>query len=227
MEQMKQELENRIAIYALISRLMLVEVDEIFLKQIESDTDLIALFPNYKKWDKRKELSMAKLITEHYNVDFTNLFLMHLVPYESFYRRDDQMIESGGDNPVLELYNELDFRVELDKARVISADHIGVELEFMYMLCMALQKALEAEDMEGICELLQVQRAFLKDHLLEWAPLFLINAKRESRSPLYHDGAELTLEFLLSDFEYVTTLLETHCQSAAIETNENTEATSN
>ena len=217
MEQMKQELENRIAIYALISRLMLVEVDETFLKQIESDEDLLALFPNYKSWDKRKEQSMAELITEQYNVDFTNLFLMHLVPYESFYRRDDQMIESGGDNPVLELYNELDFRVELDKARVISADHIGVELEFMYMLCMALQKALEAEDMEGICELLQVQRAFLKDHLLEWAPLFLINAKRESRTPLYHDGAELTLEFLLSDFEYITTQLETHCQTEAVE----------
>jgi len=217
MEQMKQELENRIAIYALISRLMLVEVDETFLKQIESDEALLALFPNYIIWEKRKEQTMAELITEHYNVDFTNLFLMHLVPYESFYRRDDQMIESGGDNPVLELYNELDFRVELDKARVISADHIGVELEFMYMLCMALQKALDADDMEGICELLQVQRAFLKDHLLEWAPLFLINAKRESRTPLYHDGAELTLEFLLSDFEYVTTLLETHCQSAAIE----------
>ena len=220
MEQMKQELENRIAIYALISRLMLVEVDETFLKQIESDADLLALFPNYKSWDKRKELSMAELTTEHYNVDFTNLFLMHLVPYESFYRRDDQMIESGGDNPVLELYNELDFRVELDKARIISADHIGVELEFMYMLCMALQKAVEADDMEGICELLQVQRAFLKDHLLEWTPLFLINAKRESRTPLYHDGAELTLEFLLSDFEYVTTQLETHCQDAAIQSSE-------
>ena len=226
MEQMKQELENRIAIYALISRLMLVEVDETFLKQIESDEDLLALFPNYKSWEKRKELTTQDLITEHYNVDFTNLFLMHLVPYESFYRRDDQMIESGGDNPVLELYNELDFRVELDKARVISADHIGVELEFMYMLCMALQKALEADDMEGICELLQVQRAFLKEHLLEWAPLFLINAKRESRTPLYHDGAELTLEFLLSDFEYVTSQLETHCQTAAI-ASESTEAKSN
>jgi len=220
MEQMKQELENRIAIYALISRLMLVEVDVTFLKQIESDEALLALFPNYKNWKKREELSMKELITEQYNVDFTNLFLMHLVPYESFYRRDDQMIESGGDNPVLELYNELDFRVELDKARVISADHIGVELEFMYMLCMALQKALEAEDKEGICELLQVQRAFLKDHLLEWTPLFLINAKRESRTPLYHDGAELTLEFLLSDFEYVTTQLETHCQDVAMQSSE-------
>ncbi|MDD2452138.1 MAG: molecular chaperone TorD family protein, partial [Sulfurovum sp.] len=145
------------------------------------------------------------------NVDFTNLFLMHLVPYESFYTREDQMIESGGDNPVIALYNELDFRVELDRARVVSADHIGVELEFMYMLCTAQKKALDAGDKEGICELFQVQRAFLKEHLLEWAPMFLINAKRESRTPLYHDGTELTLEFLLSDFEYITQMLSDYC----------------
>ncbi|MEA2047486.1 MAG: molecular chaperone TorD family protein [Campylobacterota bacterium] len=215
MEQMKQEIENRIAIYALISRLMLVEVDEAFLEQIEGDEDILSFFPNYKTWEKRESLSAKEIITEHLNVDFTNLFLMHLVPYESFYTRDDQMIESGGDNPVIELYNELDFRVELDRARVVSADHIGVELEFMYMLCIALQKALEADDKDGICELLGVQRAFLKEHLLEWTPLFLINAKRESRTPLYHDGAELTLEFLLSDFEYVTEKLSTHCQAEA------------
>ncbi len=221
MEQMKQEIENRIAIYALISRLMLVEVDAKFLEQIENDADLLSFFPNYKAWDKRKELSTKEMIDEHFNVDFTNLFLMHLVPYESFYTRDDQMIESGGDNPVLELYNELDFRVELDKARVVSADHIGVELEFMYMLCTALQKALDADDKDGVCELLQVQRAFLKEHLLEWAPLFLINAKRESRTPLYHDGAELTLEFLLSDFEYVSEKLSTHCQTETSDIVEN------
>ena len=82
----------------------------------------------------------------------------------------------------------------------------------MYMLCVALQKALDAEDKDGICELPQVQRAFLKEHLLEWAPLFLINAKRESRTPLYHDGAELTLEFLLSDYEYINEQLNNHCE---------------
>ena len=137
---------------------------------------------------------------------------MHLVPYESFYTRDDQMVESGGENPVIELYNELDFRVELDKARVVSADHIGVELEFMFMLCSAQKKALEAEDKDGICELMNVQRAFLKEHLLEWAPMFLINVKKESRTPLYHDGAEMTLEFLLSDFEYLTQKLAEECR---------------
>lgn len=211
MEELELELKNRIAIYGLISRLMLVEVDEKFLDTIENDEDLLALFPNYKAWDKRKELSRKELVNEYYNVDFTNLFLMHLVPYESFYTRDDQMIESGGDNPVLDLYNELDFSVALDKARVVSPDHIGVELEFMYMLCVAGLKAFHSDDKDSLCELFQVQRAFLKEHLLEWTPLFLINAKRESRTPLYHDGTELTLEFMLSDFEYLTDKLSSYC----------------
>ncbi len=216
MNQMKQDIENRIAIYALISRLMLVEVNEEFLENIEKDEALLSFFPNYRDWSKRKELSRAELIEQYYNVDFTNLFLMHLVPYESFYTRNDQMIESGGDNPVVELYNDLDFRVELDSARVVSADHIGVELEFMYMLCTAMKKALDADDKKGVCELLEVQRAFLKEHLLEWTPLFLINAKKESRTPLYHDGSELTLEFLLSDFEYVNEKLTENCDPKSV-----------
>ena len=215
MQELKQDLENRVALYALISRLMITEVDEDFLNTIENDENLISLFPNYRNWSKRKDFSTKELIEQYYNVDYTNLFLMHLVPYESFYVRDDQMIDSGKGNPVIELYDALDFRVELDKARVVSGDHIGVELEFMYMLCNAQLKALEANDKEGICELFQIQKGFLRDHLLEWGSMFLINAKRESRTPLYHDGAELTLEFLLSDYEYVNEKLDTFCGDVA------------
>lgn len=207
----KEEIENRITIYGLISRLMIIEAECSFLQTIDENEALLALFPNYAKWSKRSELSCDRLIAEHLNVDYAHLFLMHLVPYESFYTRTDQMIESGGDNPVVTLYNALDFRVELDRARIISSDHIGVELEFMYMLCTALQKANDVADSEGVIELLKVQHGFLKDHLLEWAPMFLINMKRESRTPLYHDGAELALEFLLSDFEYVAEQLSLLC----------------
>jgi TorA maturation chaperone TorD len=215
MEELEVALKNRIALYGLISRLMMKEVDDRFLDTIEKDEDLLALFPNYKEWEKRKSLSRKDLINTYYNVDFSNLFLMHLVPYESFYTRDDQMIESGGDNPLLALYHEFDFSVELSKARVVSPDHIGIELEFMYMLSTAALKAFNADDKDSLCELFQVQRAFLKEHLLEWAPLFLINAKRESRTPLYHDGTELTLEFLLSDFEYLTGQLAEYCRNPA------------
>jgi len=212
MNDIKQDIENRIAIYALVSRLMITEVDEAFLDAIEKDEAMLSFFPNYSKWSKRSEYTTKELIEQYYNVDYTNLFLMHLVPYESFYVRDDQMIDSGKGNPVIELYDALDFKVELEKARVVSGDHIGVELEFMYMLCDAQRKALEAGDKEGVCELFQIQKGFLKDHLLEWGSMFLINAKRESRTPLYHDGSELTLEFLLSDYEYVTQKLDTFCQ---------------
>jgi len=204
----KEEIENRIALYALISRLMMTEVDSEFLKSIEDNDAILDLFPNYKDWGKRKEFSNTILKERYLDVDFANLFLMHLVPYETFYTRDDQMIESGGDNPLMNLYDALAFRVELNEARVISPDHIGVELEFMYMLCDALKKAYEANDKGGVEELLLVQQGFLKDHLLNWTPLFLINMKKESRTALYHDGAELALEFILSDYEYVCEHLE-------------------
>jgi TorA maturation chaperone TorD len=204
----KEEIDNRIALYALISRLMISEVDTDFIKSIEKNSAILDLFPNYKDWDKRKEFSNKILKERYLDVDFTNLFLLHLVPYETFYTRDDQMIESGGENPLMNLYDALNFKVELNEARVISPDHIGVEFEFMYMLCDALKKAFDANDREGVIELLQLQQGFLKDHLLNWAPMFLINMKNESRTALYHDGAELALEFMLSDHEYVCEQLE-------------------
>ncbi|CAA6800185.1 MAG: Putative oxidoreductase component of anaerobic dehydrogenases Chaperone protein TorD [uncultured Sulfurovum sp.] len=198
-----EEIENRISLYALVSRLMITEVDAEFIKSIESNEDILNLFPNYKAWGKRKEFSNNILKECYLDVDFTNLSLLHLVPYESFYTRNDQMIESGGENPILEIYDTLDFQVSLEEARVVSPDHIGVELEFMHVLCNAMKKAYEADDKVAIEEFLLVQRGFLKDHLLNWTPLYLINMKKESRTPLYHDGAELTLEFMLSDYEYI------------------------
>jgi len=203
-----EEIENRISLYALVSRLMITEVDEAFMKSIESNEEILNLFPNYKDWGKRKEFSLTILKERYLDVDFTNLSLLHLVPYESFYTRDDQMIESGGENPILEIYDILDFKVALEEARVVSPDHIGVELEFMYLLCDAMKKAYDSNDQEAIHEFLLIQRGFLKDHLLNWAPMYLINMKKESRTPLYHDGAELTLEFMLSDYEYINEQLE-------------------
>jgi TorA maturation chaperone TorD len=204
MNSLKKNVDNRINFYGLVSRLMITEVDNEFINTIQNNKVLMDMMPNFRDWSKKKDISQDELIQGYYNADYTSMFLMHMVPYESFYTRDDQMIESGGDNPVVALYNALDFRVETSEARVVSPDHIGVELEFMFMLNDALKKALDEDDKDAVIEILKVQEGFLKDHLLNWAPMFLINVKKESRTPLYHDGAELTLEFLLSDYEYIT-----------------------
>jgi len=198
----------RMNLYALISRLLMKELDETALQQLDEDEMMLSFFPNYRQWEKRSELSRKDLLARFLNVDFTNLFVLHLIPYETFYTRDDQMLETGGDNPVRKVYERFDFRVSLEKARAVSPDHIGIELEFMYMLCASEYKALKEGDKSSACTLARVERDFLRDHLLRWAPMFLQNVKAECATPLYYDTASLTLEFMLSDYEYLHTLID-------------------
>ena len=205
---LKQQQIARINIYALLSRLTMSEVDEGLLKSIEEDENILSFFPTYKTWKKRDKFDRKELIERYLNVDFTNLFLLHLIPYESFYMREDQMMETGGENPVQAIFNAFEFKVELDKARVMSADHIGIELEFMYELCRAEMKALEENDIEIAKQLAQLQYGFMKDHIVEWMPMYLLNVKNEAGTAFYFDLADFTLEFILSDFEYLSALKE-------------------
>ncbi len=197
----------RANIYALISRVLLQELDGDFVEKLKNDEAMLEFFPNLKDWDVFKSASTKDLINKHFNVDFTNISLLHLIPYETFYTREDQMIETGGANPVTDMYHEYNFLVDYETARVVSADHIGVELEFMYHLAEAQKKAEEAGDMQAAKDLLNVEHEFLNKHLLQWAPHYLIAAKYESRTPLYHDACEMALEFILSDNEYLTSEL--------------------
>jgi TorA maturation chaperone TorD len=115
-------------------------------------------------------------------------------------------METGVENPVQIIYDAFEFNVELDKARVMSGDHIGVELEFMYRLCESEKKALEDGHEDIAAEIAQIQYGFMKDHILEWAPMFLINVKSEAGTGFYFDLADLALEFMMSDFEYLSEL---------------------
>ncbi|RUM44051.1 MAG: dehydrogenase [Hydrogenimonas sp.] len=205
----------RVNLYALISRILMKELDEDFLEKLESDEMMLSFFPNYQAWEKPKELSKKELLESYLNVDFTNLFVLHLIPYESFYMREDQMLETGGANPVLQFYNTYDFRVQLEKARSVSPDHIGIELEFMYMLASSEYKALESGDEAVACEIAKIERDFLRDHLLQWTLMFLQNVKAEAGTPLYFDAASLALEFMFNDYEYLHELItEEGCRYA-------------
>jgi len=200
---MMQQTESRVNIYALLSRVLLQELDVETLKMIKNDPVILDFFPTLKEWKPLYEVDERKLLEEHINPDFVNLSLLHLIPYETFYTREDQMIETGGANPVTDMYSAYDFMVDYEVSRTVSADHIGVELEFMHHLCSAELKAAQEEDAEAVAELRRVQKEFLGKHLLRWAPMYLINMKYESRTPLYYDGADMALEFILSDNEYL------------------------
>jgi len=195
--------KNRNAYYALFSRLFLQEMDEKTLRNMQKSHDFENIFQNYSKWEKKDTKSIQKLIEENLNVDFTDITILHLIPYESFYTREDGMIESGGDNRVISFYNDYGFRVDLDKARAVSPDHIGIELEFMHLLTKREMKALDDNDQKAAGELKKLQKEFLQKHLLKFSPMYLINVYEEARTPFYKDAAKALLEFLLEDYAYV------------------------
>ena len=205
-ENILTQQQARINIYALLSRLLMSEVDEKMLELILKDENMLSFFPTFESWEKREQYSNKELIEKYLNVDFTNLFLLHLIPYESFYKREDQMMETGGDNPVQAIFNAFEFDVKLDKARVMAADHIAIELEFMYELCKAELKAIEEGNMPIAKEIAQLQYGFMRDHIVEWAPMYLLNLKNEAGTAFYYDLADFALEFILSDFEYLSEL---------------------
>jgi len=198
-----QQTQARVNIYALLSRVLLQEIDLELLKTIKNDENILEFFPTFKEWKALSELDDKKLIEEIINPDFVNLSVLHLIPYETFYTRDDQQVETGGANPVTDMYSAYDFMVDFEAARAVSSDHIGIELEFMHHLATAELKAIEADDKKAVNELKEVQHEFLNKHLLNWAPMYLINLKYEARTPLYYDAADLALEFILSDNEYL------------------------
>lgn len=198
------EIVARSNIYGLLSRILLQELDAETLKTIQTDPTIVEFLPNWKEWEYRLHPNTQELLESFLNPDFSNLSILHLVPYETFYTRPDQMIETGGANPVTDMYSAYDFVVDYEVARVVSADHIGIEMEFMHHLCEAQLKAYEQNDTEAVDELIRVQHQFLNTHLLRWAPMYLINMKYEARTPLYYDVAEMSLEFVLSDNEMLS-----------------------
>ena len=198
-----QNIQARVNIYALLSRILLQELEVSTLDMIKEDENMLDFFPTLKEWAPFKDVENQKLLDTYLNPDFVNLSLLHLIPYETFYTRQDQKIETGGANPVTGMYSRYNFMVDYGVARTVSSDHIGIELEFMHHLCSAESIATQQNDASAVEHLKEVQKEFLEKHLLQWAPLYLINMKYEARTPLYFDVADMTLEFLFTDHEYL------------------------
>ncbi len=186
--------------YTLISRLLIAEIDKEMIEAIQSDESLRSLFVYSKEANDYLNGDAAAIANELAAV-YVDLFLIRLVPYESFYTSEDQMVNSGTENPVYSFYRKYGFDVELDKARVVSADHIGVEFEFLMNLAKSELDARNDGQDEYAEQIRSVQKEFIATHLLPFALMFLPSLLDASKNPFYKDAAEIALEFLLSDFE--------------------------
>jgi len=208
MDDKIQENQGRINMYAFISRLLIEEVDENILEKIKNNPDLLELFPNTKEWESFKIKSTKELIDQDLNVDYTTVFILNAYPYESVFMNDEGHINPTPTNPTLQFYLEHGYEIDLNKTQVLSSDHIAVELEFMITLIQEQLKAYSMNDQEGEKKALNLQKEFMENHILQWAPIYLMAARDMSETPFYYDVCQMALDFIMTDYEYILEQLE-------------------
>lgn len=200
-------LEGRKNLYLLAARSLMIEVDETLLELIKTNSTIAEFFPNFASEELKNE-DTKRLIEEILNVDFVDISLVGLTPYESFYLRDDGMIDSTASNPVMQFYDRYGFTIDLSKSRTVSADHIGIQLEFMATLISKEIDAVKNGDMDYARDILSIQSDFMKNHILRWSHIYLSKVIDEASTLFYTDVAGFTISLLFSDYDYIVEELE-------------------
>ena len=122
-----------------------------------------------------------------------------LPPYESCYREQRLCGESSAE--VYKFYCKLG--VALPEAWTESPDYLGIEIDFMRLLCRREEEAWMNNQPEKGLEFLRASIEFLKDHLLKWVPSFLEKMYQTTELDLYRGLAKLTSGFLKYDIHFV------------------------
>ncbi len=153
-----------------------------------------------------EEVRKGSLTLEDFQLDFDSLMRVpgpcYVRPYESVYRHDSS---SPGDGSKPTLMGEPAYQVsalyqkaglEPCESTTNLPDELTVELEFMGHLCKQAERSLEANEQERAWKAIAMQREFLTEHLLSWAPLCLEKIISNAQTPLYRTFSRLLISFL-------------------------------
>lgn len=175
-------------LYAFLSRLFSDTMDENLLQALKTQPGLLeTLGEESAEWIAKTETAAC---LKALNIDFTSLFFVQMPPIESAVRDNSREIPVGLQNPVMGFYHRHGFEVNMNYTHLTAPDHLAIELGFMEALILAEDGA--------------AQRAFLADHLLRWVPAYLLAQSQAASTPFYREACDFALEFLLSDYELLS-----------------------
>lgn len=219
-----QIMQARAAMYGLLARVYIKEVDEQFLAELKamtypqnSDNPQIndAFKTIYSYMRHLREDSLDQLSID-YNRTFIGSGILNgnaAFPYESVYTSEHALVMQEARDEVLALYKSegITKRAEWTDPE----DHISLELEFMQTLAQRTYDALTSDDPSADDQaqaLIVTQYHFLTDHLLRWVSRFLLDVTRFCTTSFYEGFAQLTEAYLTDD----KLLLEDIIEASAI-----------
>ncbi len=208
--------KRREDMYALLSRLYMVEVDEDFYKGLcgaafptgtgNEDVDqgyrLIATYCASHREDALLDLAR----------DYTRVFIGHgnnayaaAYPFESVYTSEKRLLMQAARDDILKVYARGGLTIQ--EGWTDPEDHIALELEYMQIMARRTYDALKAKDDDQALELLGDQREFLHRHLVSWTPFLVKDMRRLAKTDLYQGLALLTKGLLAEDRTFLDSVI--------------------
>ena len=144
--------------------------------------------------------SEEKLI-EDLAVEYTRLFLgpgKHISPHESVHhQREDGDWGTLWGAATVEVKKFIEAAgLEYESDYKGMPDHVSVEFEFMAALARREAQVWSEGDEVVARRCLDVQKKFLKEHLMKWIPDFCEKVIQQAELPFYYAVAELTRSFI-------------------------------
>jgi len=115
-------------------------------------------------------------------------------PYESLYRSLEASDGISFLVQVAEFYRYA--QIDLLAERADRLDYLGLELDFMRLLCEEEIRSLDQGDTDEAEGFARLQHRFLQEHLLPWVPRYCESLLSHSTAGFYQGVAQLLLGFL-------------------------------
>ncbi len=198
-------LENRRAMYDLLARLYLKEIDRPFFEALRamdfpSGTGNPELDEGFARLRAFLEDPGEGDPIENLAVDYARVFLGAGIvegrvayPFESVYTSPKHLVMQDAWEDVCRIYAQNGLGCSADSD--VHEDHIGLELNFMARLCAKSLEAGASWDRTG----LELQLGFLEKHLLNWTDRFAADVAACPAMDFYRAAAVLTTGFLKLD----------------------------
>lgn len=209
-------MDMRASTYGLLARLFQKEVDGEALAQLQAmrfpaATGNATVDEGYHQLYEYLKTAWDDSVTE-LAIDYVRTFVGHGVngysaayPFESVYTSSRRLLMQEARAEVLQVLRDNDLkRGSWNEGE----DHIALELEFMQRMSLRTADALRAGDEDASVDLLATQRAFVRDHLLNWLPLLVTDMRLFSKTLFYQGLGQLALGYVEEDAAILAELLD-------------------
>ena len=186
----KAEESKRIgAVYNLLSRVFMGEVDARFLRELRTECFYETLKDTGINLGDRFLNQQEDKLLEALAVEYARLFIVpgvSISPYESVHI--EQMHYGEKAQQVASFYQKCGMKI-VDET--LMPDHIGLELELMSYLKQRQFEAGEQGNEDGVLKWTELAQEFMSAHPGKWAEEFFSSVQQESLDPFYKQMAKL------------------------------------